>query len=384
MMTGYERFKMALMRQGEPDIVPMWELIINEPTLSFFGAKDRNDLAEIANLDAVTVSENQVRIPVTDEQQADLKSRGKVIMEGTRHLGADEWGVIGGFTEIGIPYPVDGPIRCPADLKRYTPPDPEADHHFAGLRDAVKRFKGRKFIVFVAHESFEFSHYMRGGMENVFEDYIENPEFAHELSEMITDYKIRIMRRAAKEGADAIITGDDYATSQGPIMSPRHFREFIFPYLKKCVDAVHDTGLPFIKHSDGNLWPIMDMLLEAGIDALDPVEPAAGMDIGEVKRKLGDRISLIGNVDCSFLLTMGSTDDVVEAVKETIAKASVGGGHILASSNSIHPAVKPENYRAMIDAARTFGRYPLDKKMVEEYRKKNYIERWVHDLVSRG
>ncbi len=143
-------------------------------------------------------------------------------------------------------------------------------------------------------------------------------------------------------------------------------------------------GFPFIKHSDGNLWPIMDMLLEAGIDALDPVEPAAGMDIGEVKRKLGDRISLIGNVDCSFLLTMGSTDDVVEAVKETIAKASVGGGHILASSNSIHPAVKPENYRAMIDAARTFGRYPLDKKMVEEYRKKNYIERWVHDLVSRG
>jgi len=63
-------------------------------------------------------------------------------------------------------------------------------------------------------------------------------------------------------------------------------------------------------------------------------------------------------------------------VKETIAKASVGGGHILSSSNSIHPAVKAENYRAMVAAAREYGKYPLDSRMVETHRSKNYIARF--------
>jgi len=67
---------------------------------------------------------------------------------------------------------------------------------------------------------------------------------------------------------------------------------------------------------------------------------------------------------------------VVEAVKETIAKASVGGGHILASSNSIHPAVDPQNYRTMVGAARAFGTYPLDEEMVRDYRNRNYIEQY--------
>ena len=64
-----------------------------------------------------------------------------------------------------------------------------------------------------------------------------------------------------------------------------------------------------------------------------------------------------------------------DAVKETIAKGAPGGGYILASSNSIHPAVRPENYRAMVEAARRWGEYPLDSQMVETYRKRDYMER---------
>jgi uroporphyrinogen decarboxylase len=117
-------------------------------------------------------------------------------------------------------------------------------------------------------------------------------------------------------------------------------------------------------------------MVRAGIDALDPIEPIAGMDIGEVKARYGDRIALCGNVDCGELLSRGTARQVIEAVKETIAKASPGGGHILASSNSIHPAVKPLNYKAMVEAARRYGRYPLDAKLVAQYRKKNYIAKY--------
>jgi len=210
-------------------------------------------------------------------------------------------------------------------------------------------------------------------MENLLLDYYDNPRLAHELAEMVIDYKIRLMRRAIREGADAVVSGDDYANQHGTVMSPQHFRQFVLPYLKRSIDAAHDEGVPFIKHTDGNIWAILDDLVQAGIDALDPIEPAAGMDIGEVKAKYGDRIAVIGNVDCSFVLTRGTVEEVEEAVKETIAKASPGGGHILASSNSIHPAVKPENYRAMVEAARKYGRYPIDPELIAQYRNRNYM-----------
>jgi uroporphyrinogen decarboxylase len=376
-MTGYERFMIALSRKGEPDRVPLWELIINEPTLSAWGAKSLEEFVEMEDLDGLTIFEDMKLETLGTAEQKELVWRGRTILTGTRQVVRDEWGIIWGITDFGIPYPIDGPIKEPADLKTYTPPDPEAPHRLQSLREAVKKFKGRRAIVFLTHDGFEFPHYLRGGMENLLLDYYDDPRLAHELAEMVIDYKIRLMRRAIREGADAVVSGDDYANQHGTVMSPQHFRQFVLPYLKRSIDAAHDEGVPFIKHTDGNIWDILDDLVQAGIDALDPIEPAAGMDIGEVKAKYGDRIAVIGNVDCSFVLTRGTVEEVEEAVKETIAKASPGGGHILASSNSIHPAVKPENYKAMVEAARKFGRYPIDPELVTQYRSRNYIAKYL-------
>jgi len=375
-MNSYERFMTALLRQGEPDRVPLWELTVNEPTLSAIGAKCLEDLAEMDYLDGITIFEDMRMQLLGSAQPSEVVWRGHTIVEGTRLVIRDEWGIIWGVTEFGIPYPIEGPIRSREDLKHYTPPDPDAPHRLRSLREAVQRFKGRKAIVFLTHDGFEFPHYLRGGMENLFLDYIDDPELAHSLAEMVIDYKIRLMRRAIREGADVVVSGDDYATAHGLLMSPNHFREFILPYLKRSIDAAHEMGVPFIKHTDGNIWAILDILVEVGIDAIDPVEPLAGMDIGEVKARYGHRIAVIGNVDCSIVLTQGSPEEVEEAVKETIAKASPGGGHILSSSNSIHPAVKPENYLAMVAAARKYGNYPIDPKLVAEYLPKSYIRQY--------
>jgi uroporphyrinogen decarboxylase len=376
-MNSYERFMTALLRQGEPDRVPLWELTVNEPTLSAVGAKSLEDLAEMGHLDGITIFEDMQMQLLGAVQPSEVVWRGQSIVEGTRGVVRDEWGIIWGITDLGIPYPMEGPIRSRQDLKHYTPPDPDAPHRLRSLREAVRRFKGRKAIVFLTHDGFEFPHYLRGGMENLLVDYIDDPDLAHTLAEMVNDYKIRLMRRAIREGADAIVSGDDYATAHGLMMSPAHFRQFILPYLKRSIDAAHEMGVPFIKHTDGNIWSILDMMVEAGIDGIDPIEPLAGMDIGEVKARYGDRIAVIGNVDCSIVLTQGTREEVEEAVKETIAKASPGGGHILASSNSIHPAVKPENYVAMVEAARKYGNYPIDPKLVAEYRQRSYMRRYI-------
>ncbi len=355
-MTGRERFMTALRRE-EPDRVPIWELIVNEPVVHALMGPDATylDLAE-AELDGVTVGEDQRMEPVDDTHRR------------------DEWGIVWGYGGDGIPYPAGHPLPSWDDLADWRPPDPDADHRLESLQRVVERFKGRKAIVFLGHDSFEFTHYLRG-MDRLLMDYVMEPQRVHELSRMVIDYKGRVMERALELGADVALTGDDYCHRHASIMSPAHFEEFIQPYLAEMVEVAHSAGKPFIKHTDGNIWSILDAMIDAGIDAIDPLEPIANMDIGEVRERYGDRIARCGNVDCGELLSRGTPDQVVEAVKETIAKGSPGGGHILASSNSIHPAVRPENYRAMIDAAREFGRYPLDEDMVAEYSQRNYIAR---------
>jgi uroporphyrinogen decarboxylase len=142
-------------------------------------------------------------------------------------------------------------------------------------------------------------------------------------------------------------------------MSPQHFRELFYPGLCRVMGGFKELGLTVIKHTDGNLWPIIDMIVDSGIDCLDPLDPLGGMDLAEVKAKYGHRIALKGNVDCVHLLSFGTPEEVVEATKEALRQGAPGGGYILSSSNSIHSAVKPENYQAMLDTWREYGRYPI-------------------------
>ncbi|GAI03704.1 unnamed protein product, partial [marine sediment metagenome] len=137
---------------------------------------------------------------------------------------------------------------------------------------------------------------------------------------------------------------------------------FLTPGLKQIVQYCHSRGVPCLKHTDGNIWSIFDLIVETGTDAIHPIDPSAGMDFGEAKAKYGDKVCLIGGVDCGALLSWGTEDQVREGVKEAIRKAGKGGGYICASSNSIHAGVKPENYVAMIKAIREYGKYPLEDR----------------------
>jgi len=349
---------MTALARGEPDRVPVWELIVDKPVIkALYGEISFEDFVEKEDMDGFTVFE---------------KFKEQKWIDSNTFI--DEWGITWVIEPNGLAYPAEHPIKSEADLDKYVPPEAETDYRMDNLRRAVKRFKGERAIVFIGHETFEFSHYLRG-MNNLFMDYVTNPGLVRRLSEIIMKYKRRVLEMAAEEGADVLLTGDDYAHRKGTMMSPEHFKEFVLPYLQAAVDVAKAKKVPFIKHTDGKVWKIIDMIVDSGLDGLDPLEPIADMDIGKVKEMYGDRIALAGNIDCGELLSHGTTEEVAEAVKETIAKAAPGGGYILASSNSIHPAVRPENYRAMVEAARKYGRYPLDEKMVKEYRNRNYIEK---------
>jgi uroporphyrinogen decarboxylase len=104
---------------------------------------------------------------------------------------------------------------------------------------------------------------------------------------------------------------------------------------------------------------VLDDMIEAGIDGLNPIEPIAGMDIGLLKRRYGKNLILVGNVDCSQVLPLGTVEEVIGAAKECLRLAGHGGGLFIGSSSEIVPATPVENILAFYEACRTWGTYPL-------------------------
>lgn len=188
-----------------------------------------------------------------------------------------------------------------------------------------------------------------------------NPELVHRYMRATTDSMKAMLKIELDMGVDGVIGANDWAYRSGPMMSPAFFDEYMAPYLKELVDLTHSYGKPYVKHLDGNTYSILDSLVNCcGIDAYHAIEETAGMDISEVKRLYGDRITLVGNIDCGEILTNRGPATIREEVRRIITSVSPGGGHILGSSNAIHGGIPVENFLAYISAAKEFGTYPID------------------------
>lgn len=339
-MNSYERIITA-MKGEQPDRIPLVEFIIDPAVYTAIlpRAESQTDFEEYFDFDAVCTG-------VTFEK---VKTHG----DGTY---TDEWGVLYKPASEEVDHPVKGPITDIKELEAYTPPPPDAPGRLGKLENLVERFKHKKAIIFHQRAAFMWSAYLIG-IDNLLMNFLIEPEFTEQLLDMVLETNLQTARNALRAGADIIVLGDDYASNAGPLFSPDIFNRFILPRLQKMIDCIHEEGGFAVKHSDGNLWKILDQIVDTGIDGLNPMEPTAGMDIGEVKTKYGDRVCLLGNIDCAHLLPHGTREEVEQAVRECIDKASQGGGFILTSSNSIHSSVDPENYRTMIEYAKKFAEY---------------------------
>ena len=340
-MNGYER-TVAALELKEPDQVPVFEWVIHPKVVEgLCPGRGYFDMVEELDLDGVTARGRSV------PQHHDSSEPDYIDRWGVRHVRTTE-----------AYQPIEGPIKSEADLRRYVPPSPLDESLIEELKAAVKRFKGRKFIAYTSKSDFMAATDLRGFSE-LLVDLVDNPGLVHGILEMASEYYCTVVRRAIEAGADGVMLGDDWAHKTGPFMSPAQFREFFLPYYQRAVQTVKDAGGYLIKHTDGYIWPIMDMIIDAGIDAINPIQPDAGMDIEVVKRKYGHRVCIVGNINCGYTLSDAPLEQVVREVREAIQKAGPGGGYIMMSSNSLHSSVKPENYRTMVEATRAYGRYPL-------------------------
>ncbi|HOX39934.1 MAG TPA: uroporphyrinogen decarboxylase family protein [Candidatus Brocadiia bacterium] len=333
---------MTVLRGEEPDRIPHFEWII-DPVV-------REAICPGASMEEFTVRMG------LDAMLTDPDYRSEKVGEG---LFRNEWGVVVKRGEEQHSTVVEPVIRDRGDLSRYRPPDPAAPHRFQSLRRLAERYKGKYAIGFHVNDVLSIPRNLMG-FENLMMAFATDPDLVRDLVEMSVDINIRLAAQAARAGADFLFTGDDYSSGMAPFISPQAFRDHLFPGLKRVVTGFHDAGLPVIKHTDGNILPLMEMILEAGFDCLDPIDPLGGLEIGKIKKEYGDRIALKGNVACAGVLVTGSVKDVVRETLEVMRKAAPGGGFILSSSNSIHSSVRPENYLAMWNTARAYGAYPVD------------------------
>ena len=340
-MTSTERV-LCVLRREEPDRVPHFEWLIDKGVREAIcpGCKDHNDFAVRMDHDAVLVGPDYKKTEVGPGRWR------------------SEWGFVTqrGAEEHGIE--VESPIQTMDDFDRYTPPDPHAPGRFRSIEEAVRTFKGTKAIGVHLNDVFSIPRYLMG-MGNLLTAMAAEPELVTALIDMSVDVNVELAKEAAWLGADFFWTGDDYAHNHGPLMSPDMFRTLLHPPLCRVMGGFKDTGLPIIKHTDGLLWSIIDMIIDSGIDCLDPIDPQAGMDLAEVKAKYGHRVALKGNVDCAETLTFGTPEEVVAETKAALRAGAPGGGFILSSGNSIHSAVKPENYRALMATWKEYGSYPI-------------------------
>ena len=340
-LTSAERVMRVLARR-EPDRVPHFEWLIarNVREALYPGGCTHNEFAVRMGHDAILVDPDFVKTQVGPTRWR------------------TEWGYVVDYGQEEHGVEVESPIHTMADFARYTPPDPYAPGRYASLEKAVREFKGKMAIGVHLNDVFSIPRNLMSMQELLMAIACE-PELVAAVVNLSVEINLKMAREVAARGADFVWTGDDYAGNAGPLMSPDHFRRLFWPGLKRVAAGFKELGLPFIKHCDGNIWPIIDMMVDAGISCLDPIDPQGGMDLADVKAKFGHRVAVKGNVDCAMTLTYGTTDDVAAATKEALRKGAPGGGYILSSSNSIHSAVKPENYRAMLDTLRRFGRYPI-------------------------
>jgi len=185
------------------------------------------------------------------------------------------------------------------------------------------------------------------GREQAMMDLIDRPEFVSAVMDMQVEIMIQRAEKLLSTGIDAFYISDPSASAS--LISPKHFEKYCFPAYQKFCRHFHDRGILIYLHICGNSSPILEMMADTGVHAIEPLDPMSGVSIANAKQRVGDRVTLMGGVN-TLTLSGGTEQEVrVEAIK----KCKEGGpyGYILAAGDMVPPETPLTNLQAMVDVA---------------------------------
>jgi uroporphyrinogen decarboxylase len=236
-------------------------------------------------------------------------------------------------------------------------PNPRSEDEIFRLIDLVRDKSGDEFFLML-HGDATFP--IPSGVDMMEQTvwFYEHLDEAKAEARRRVDRMLRWAERLAEHGGlDGFALCDDYCFNTGPFLNPDMFAEVITPYLTELIAAERELGFYVIKHTDGNIMPILDQLVSANPHALHSLDPQGGVDIAEVKRLYGDKVCLIGNVNCG-LLQSGSEQEVIENVRYCLEHGMPGGGYIFSTSNCVYAGLPLDRYELMWKVWHDEGIYP--------------------------
>jgi uroporphyrinogen decarboxylase len=202
--------------------------------------------------------------------------------------------------------------------------------------------------------------YIRG-MEQILMDMTLEPEIAEAVFANIRRFYCAYAERifdAARGKIDIILTGDDFGSQNGPLVSPKMWVRFLGKGFEDYVSLAKSHGARVMHHTCGSVRPIIPLMLERGLDVLQSIQPEASeMDPRELKREFGSRLAFHGGISIQRTLPFGSPEDVRKEVRDKVEALGKGGGYILCTSHNIQADTPLENLDALLAAYDDYGRY---------------------------
>ncbi len=195
------------------------------------------------------------------------------------------------------------------------------------------------------------------GMNNFARALKNDPKLIEERFRFCTDFVLTVFRAYSDCGAKIFLEGGDIAHKGGPMMNPKYFNKYLLPRYQEVSEAIHDWGGKYILHTDGDITSQLDFIVESGFDGLQCLEPP-WVDPYLIKKKVGDKLCLSGNIDTKRILVDATKKEVEKAVEIAIDALGKGGGAMISPAN-FHPGMSVEHLRWMIEAANKLGVYPL-------------------------
>ncbi|MBN1541835.1 nucleoside 2-deoxyribosyltransferase [candidate division KSB1 bacterium] len=338
----FDRLRRTLKR-GQADRVPLMELGIHPRIMADFIGRpietltDRIEFYRLAGYDYIKLS------PVIDMNPGGFQSESKVQRAEDGDLDRSTWGTEG-----------KGIITSDKEFDRFVWAKVE-DEMFRDFDAAAALLPPGMQVVGQYGDIFTFTWEFMG-FETFSFALVENPGLVQNIFERVGGIIVELFARMAQyDCVGALFYSDDIAYQSGLMISPQALRTYLFPYMRQIGRICRDRDIPFIYHSDGKMWDVMDELVDIGIDALQPIEPQA-WDIREVKDRYGDRFCLIGNIDVD-LLARGKPEEVAAEVSRLLREVAPGGGYCVGSGNTVPDYVRFDNYRAMLETVWENGAY---------------------------
>lgn len=341
----FNRVRTALFG-GQPDRVPLLELAIADKIMERFlskkitGMTERIEFFQTAGYDYIKVS------PRLDMNPNKITPReGERISASSDNINERSWHASG-----------QGIITSLADFEKFRFPTPQ-EVDYSDYEKAQNLLPENMKIIGQYGDIFTWTWDFMG-FETFSFALIDNPELVERLFDKIGSIVLDLFENIVTfDNVGAIFYSDDIAINSGLFVSPQVYRDYLFPWMKKIGDLCRQHDIPFIYHTDGNIWDVLDDLKACGVNALQPIEPLA-MDIVELKKKRGQDFCLVGNIDVD-LLARGSRQQIEDAVKRLLKYVAPGGGFCLGSGNTVPEYIPYENYLAMIETAHRYSKYPI-------------------------